>query len=90
MASSAGGSASFIGPSERLEVLVVQGAQASDPIALAEQDQTRLAGSLTGYQKVSRAAAMTIGGRHVVKVVYTWNAGASAVTGNAVELTTAR
>jgi hypothetical protein len=84
------GSASFIGPSERLEVTVVQGASASDPGALASQDSKSLATSAQSFHLVSNPAAVTISGHRVTRFTYTWNAGTSTVTGKAIALTSVR
>ena len=90
MASNADGTASFAGPSERLEIAVVQGSPASDPKALAGQDAKTLAGSLTGFRKLSAPGELNLNGVKVVKFIYAWSAGTSSVTGKATELTSAR
>jgi hypothetical protein len=84
------GTASFIGPSERLEISVVTGSSAADPAALASQDVRSLSTSASGYRQLSNPAAVSVNGRTMTKFTYTWNAGTSAVTGKAVELTTVR
>lgn len=84
------GTASFVGPSERLEIAVVTGSSASDPGALASQDAKALSVSASGFRQLSSPSAMTLNGHSLIKFTYTWNAGTSAVTGKAVELTTAR
>src|ERR1700682_3215048 len=53
MTSNADGTAAFIGPSERLEVSVVQGASAANPAALAAQDIKSLASSAQSFHQVS-------------------------------------
>jgi hypothetical protein len=90
MTSSSDGAASFIGPSERLEVRIVQGASASDPAALAAQDVKSLATSAQSFHQVSGPVAVTIGGKRVTRFTYTWNAGTSSVTGKAIALTSVR
>jgi hypothetical protein len=84
------GSAVFIGPSERLEVTIVQGASASDPAALAAQDLKWLASSAQSFHQVSNPATVTISGHRVTRFTYTWNAGTSTVTGKAIALTSVR
>ena len=90
MTANADGSATFIGPSERLEIVVVQGSQASDPAAMAAKDQSALTGTLTGFRKVSSPAATTLGGQRVVKFTYSWTAGTNSVTGKPLQLTSVR
>jgi hypothetical protein len=90
MKSSPDGTAAFIGPSERLEVAIVQGASAADPAALARQDVKSLSTSAQSFHLVSSAATVTIGGQRVTRFTYTWNAGTSAVTGKAIALTSVR
>jgi hypothetical protein len=84
------GTAAFIGPSERLEVTIVQGASASDPAALASQDVKSLATSAQSFHQVFSPAPVTIGGKRVTRFTYTWNAGTSTVTGKAIALTSVR
>ena len=90
MAVNTDGTAVFIGPSERLEVTVVQGASAADPVALASQDVKALTASAQSFRLVSSPATVTIGGHKVTRFTYTWNAGTSTVTGKAVALTSVR
>src|ERR1700674_3676905 len=84
------GTASFIGPSERLQIAVVTGSSASDLAALASQDSKSLSTSASGFHQLSSPSAVTLNGQHVTKFTYTWNAGVSVVTGKPVELTTVR
>ncbi|HEV2035606.1 MAG TPA: hypothetical protein VGU71_15675 [Candidatus Dormibacteraeota bacterium] len=90
MNANADGTASFIGPSERLEIAVVTGSSASDPAALAAKDSTSLAVSASGFHQLSNPATVTLSGHHVTKFSYTWNAGVSGVTGKPIELTAVR
>ena len=90
MTANADGTASYVGPSERLEVAIVQGAQAANPASLANQDLSSLATSAQSFQKLSTPSAVTLNGRSVTRFTYTWNAGTSAVTGKAIQLTTVR
>ena len=84
------GTAAFIGPSERLEVSIVQGARASDPGALARQDITSLATSAHSFHQLSSPSTVTLSGHRVTRFSYTWNSGTSAVTGKAIALTSIR
>jgi hypothetical protein len=84
------GNAAYIGPSERLEIGVLQGPQASDPSTIAGQDIRSLSTSATGFHQLSSPAKLTLGGYQVIRFSYTWNAGTSAVTGKAIELTSVR
>jgi hypothetical protein len=90
MAANPDGTAAFIGPSERLEVTVVQGASASDPASLASQDVKALTSSAPSFHIVSGPATVTISAHKVTRFTYTWNAGTSTVTGKAVALTSVR
>jgi len=90
MAANADGSASFIGPVERLEVAIVDGTRAADPMALANADLSRLKTTATDFRQVQAPAAVTISGHRSVKFVYQWTAGTNAVTGKANVLITAR
>jgi hypothetical protein len=84
------GTSSFIGPVERLEVAIVDGSQASDPMALARADLSALKTTATDFRQVQAPAAVTVSGHHAVKFVYQWTAGTNAVTGKANQLITAR
>ena len=86
MTSNADGTASVVGPSERLAIAVVLGARASDPATLAKEDAAALPGSRTSFRLVSGPAAMTLNGKKVSKFVYSYNAGSSPVTGKPLDL----
>jgi hypothetical protein len=90
ISANADGTASFIGPVERLEVAIVDGARAADPMALAKADLNALKSSVTNFRQLQAPAAVTISGHRTVKFVYQWTAGTNAVTGKANELITAR
>lgn len=90
MTANADGSASFIGPVERLEVAIVDGTRAADPMALANADLSRLKTTATDFRQMQAPAAVTISGHRSVKFVYQWTAGTNAVTGKANVLITAR
>ena len=84
------GTAAYVGPSERLEISIVQGSRASDPGAMASQDLKALAASATAFHQMSNPAKLTLSGYQVTRFAYTWNAGTSAVTAKAIELTSVR
>ena len=86
MKANADGKASVASPSERLDIAVVQGAKASDPATLAHDDVTSLPGSITSFHLVSGPTAITLNGKKVHKIVYSFNAGSSAVTGKPLDL----
>ena len=90
MTANADGTASFIGPVERLEVAIVEGSRASDPMALARTELGALKTTATDFRQVQAPAAVTVSGHHAVKFVYQWTAGTNAVTGKANQLITAR
>jgi hypothetical protein len=90
MAPNPDGSAAYIGPSERIEISVVQGAAASDPASLASQDVKSLSAGVLAFHQVSNPMKITLNGYHVTRFAYTWNAGTSAVTGKSIELTSVR
>jgi hypothetical protein len=84
------GTAAYIGPSERLEIGILQGSGASDAAALANQDVKSLATSAPSFNQLSSPASLTLGGYHVTRFAFTWNAGTSTVTGKPIELTSVR
>jgi hypothetical protein len=90
MTANADGSASFIGPVERLEVAIVDGTRAADPMALANADLSTLKTTATDFRQVQASAAVTVSGHRTIKFVYQWTAGTNAVTGKANVLITAR
>jgi hypothetical protein len=84
------GTASFIGPVERLEVAIVDGTRAADPTSLASADLNALKTSATDFRQVQAPAAVTVSGHRTIKFVYQWTAGTNVVTGKANQLITAR
>lgn len=90
MTANGDGSASFIGPVERLEVAIVDGTRAADPMALANADLSTLKTTSTDFRQVQAPAAVTVSGHRSIKFVYQWTAGTNAVTGKANVLITAR
>lgn len=89
MTAAADGTASYVGPQERLEVAIRAGS-GLDPAALASADLVTLRSTLSGFRLVSGPTTVQLGSRRVQKLVYAWTAGTSAVTGKPVELMTAR
>jgi hypothetical protein len=90
MAAAADGTASFIGPEERLEVSIVQGSPASDPLSLAKADLVSLKRNATDLRIMAQPAAGNVSGYRAVKLVYSWTAGTNQVTGKPIQLVTAR
>ena len=90
MTSHADGTASYLGPSERLEVAIVQGSPAANPSSLATHDLSSLSTSAASFQKLTNPTAVTLNGRSVYRFSYKWNAGTNPVTGKAIDLTTVR
>ncbi len=90
MTANADGTASFIGPVERLEVAIVDGTRAAEPMALAQADLNALKTTATDFRQIQAPAAVTVSGHRTIKFVYQWTAGTNAVTGKANQLITAR
>jgi len=86
MSANADGTASVIGPSERLVVSIVQGAGAADPAALARADVKAMPSSNANFQLKAGPGEVTLNGKKVQKFIFTYNAGTSAVTGKALDL----
>jgi hypothetical protein len=84
------GTAAYLGPSERLEIGIVQSTSTVDSNALASQDIKSLASSAPAFHQLFNPAKLTLGGYQVTRFAYTWNAGTSTVTGKAIELTSVR
>jgi hypothetical protein len=84
------GTASVIGPSERLEISVVQGTKAANPVALARDDASTLPTSATNFRLIAAPTEITLNHRKVEKFVYSYNAGTSAVTGKPLDLVVVR
>jgi hypothetical protein len=81
----ADGSAGFVGPTERITISVRQASSADLP-GLARADIAALPALLNGFQLKSGPTAITLNGKPAEKFVFTYNAGASAVTGKALNL----
>jgi hypothetical protein len=64
------GTASFSGEDERLEVMVIEGAKAADPAALAEEDLNSLSRSTPGFKVLIRPSPVTFGGQRMIKWTY--------------------
>jgi hypothetical protein len=86
MTANADGSASVVGPLERLQIVVLHGAAASDPAAAAAADVAALRSSAQNFRLVSGPALATVGSRRVQKIVYNWTDGTSSVTGKPNDL----
>ena len=86
LAANADGTASVIGPSERLMVAVVQGSSAADPAGLARKDAGSMPSTTASFRLLSGPGAVTINGKAIQKFVYAYNAGTSAVTGKPLDL----
>jgi hypothetical protein len=84
------GTAAYLGPSDRLEITIVQGSAASNPGALASQDIKSLSTAATAFHQLSNPTTLTLNGHQVTRFSYTWNAGTSAVTGKEIALTSVR
>ena len=79
------GSAGFVGPTERIQIIVQQAAT-SDLPALAKADIASLPASLTGFQLKSGPTMVALNGKPAEKFVYTYSAGVSVVTGKPLNL----
>lgn len=86
MTSGADGSAAVVGPSERLQVAIVQGTKAGDVLSLARDDIASLPATATDFHLLSGPGPMNINGHNVEKFIYTWSAGTSPVTGKPIKL----
>lgn len=86
MTANGDGTASFVGPSERLLVAVVQGPRAADLVTLARDDAASLPSSTPGFRLQAGPRAISLTGRQVEKFIYTWNAGTNQVTGKPLSL----
>jgi hypothetical protein len=64
------GTAIFAGEDERLEVMVIEGAKAADPAALADEDLSSLSRSTPGFQVLIRPTPVTLGGQRMIKWTY--------------------
>jgi hypothetical protein len=84
------GSAAFVGPSERVQVSVIQGAGAADLNALAQSEINSLSTSTQGFRVTAKPGPFTVAGHRGLKFTYTWSEGASAVTGKPTALTSVR
>jgi hypothetical protein len=86
----ADGTAAFVGPSERLQVAVIQGTRAADVGALARQDIAGLPVTSPGFHLLSGPTSISLAGHRVEKFTYSWDSGTSQVTGKSVALVQAR
>jgi hypothetical protein len=81
----ADGSAGYIGPTERINITVLQASSADLP-GQARADIAALPASLSGFQLRSGPTMVALNGKPAEKFVFTYNAGVSAVTGKALNL----
>ena len=86
MTANSDGSASVTGPLERLRIVVVHGAAAADPAAVAAADVGALRSSAQNFRLVSGPALAAVGSSRIQKVVYNWTDGTSSVTGKPNDL----
>ena len=86
MTANADGTAGFVGPSERIQVGVVQGAKAADLAALARDDVASLPATTADFHLMSSPRSITVTGHKGEKFIYSFSAGTSAVTGKPVTL----
>ena len=68
------GTAVFVGEDERLEVAVVQGSTAADPLALAQSDLGSLKGSTTDFQVLVQPTSVSVGSQRGAKFTYSYTA----------------
>src|ERR1700682_2163653 len=59
------GTAAYLGPSDRLEITIVQGSAASNPGALASQDIKSLSTAATAFYQLSNPTTLTLNGHQV-------------------------
>ncbi|PZR67810.1 MAG: hypothetical protein DLM66_09965 [Candidatus Dormiibacter spiritus] len=90
MTANADGTATYVGPSERLQVAVVQGVKAADVSALGRDDVATLSSSIAGFRLISGPASTNVNGRKMEKFIYNWTPGTSPVTGKPVTLVAVR
>jgi len=90
MTANADGTAAYVGPSERLQVTVVQGTKAADVAALGRDDVATLSSSIAGFRLISGPGSTNVNGRKMEKFIYNWTSGASPVTGKPVTLVAVR
>jgi hypothetical protein len=81
--------ASYFGPEERLEVVVVEGGAAGDPAALADKDISALKSSISDFKLVAPPAPLTLGEHRMIKFRYTGTVD-NPTTGKPIKLTSAR
>ncbi len=90
MSEAADGTATATRGTEKLSIQVVSGSAASDPAAYAKRDLGTVRAQSPQYTQVEALAAVSLGGRTVQKVLYSWTNGTNPVTGNPQLLATAR
>jgi hypothetical protein len=83
------GTASYIGPEERLEVVIVEGAAAADPAALADKDWSALRSSTKDFMVLAAPAGVTLGGPRIIKFMYSGTVD-NPTTRKSIKVTTVR
>jgi hypothetical protein len=83
------GTASFVGEDERLEVVVVEGDQAANPLGLAQSEISSLSSTSANFRTIFGPANVTLGGQNMIKVSYAWT-GKSQATGTQLKKTGVR
>jgi hypothetical protein len=74
------GTASFVGEDEQLEVKVVEGDRAADPLGVAQSEVNSLSSTSANFRTTSGPAKVTLGGQSMVKVTYTWSVKSQAAS----------
>ena len=82
----ADGTAVYAGPSQRLQVAVVQGAKAADLAALARDDVAAFASDTATFHLDWGPASISLRGRQLEKFVYSYESGTSPATGKPLTL----
>jgi hypothetical protein len=90
MTETADGSAAYVGPTQRLEVAVLTAPAAADPHRRAVDDLGVLRSSKTAYKQVDPVAQVSLSGKNVQKLVFSWTDGVNTVTGKPNDLVSAR
>jgi hypothetical protein len=90
MTEAADGTATASRGTEKLTIAVISGSAASDVAGYARSDAATVQARSPQYTQVNALAAVSLSGRSVQKIVYSWTNGSNAVTGNPQQLVTAR
>lgn len=90
MTEAADGSAAYIGSAERLEIVVVTDASAADPHRRAADDLSVLKSTKPAYKLAAPLSQVSLSGKNVEKILFSWTDGVNQVTGKANDLVSAR